>query len=206
MQSCQMRWPVAGHIGLSTMIMASAPSVCPSRFQAMHLRDFFVERAAGEDDAEWILFEAFVRLALFSGKPFGAEIAIVIVAVDAVVDLVLHRARGHARIGQGKTVAPAPVARRALSTGMAIVCDRDDRDQVGVIARARQQEAHPAAGGAWPSLTVEGAEAPAHKFFQLHRYWLSHQPAAARHNGRWRVHGPGYQVLRPRHCASLRRS
>ena len=135
--------------------------------QAMHLRDFFVERAAGEDDAEWILFEAFVRLALFFRETFGAEIAIVIVAVDAVVDLALYRTRGHARIGQGKTVAPTPVVHRALDAGMAIVCDWDDRDQVGVIARARQQEAHPAAGGRAAFLTVEGAEAPAHEFFNF---------------------------------------
>ena len=89
-----------------------------------------------------------------------------IVAVDAVVDLVLHRARGHARIGQGKTVAPAPVARRALSTGMAIVCDRDDRDQVGAI-RGSAAGSYPAAGGRVAFLTVEGAEAPAHKFFNF---------------------------------------
>ena len=30
MQSLQMRWPVAAHIGLSITVMASAPSVCPS--------------------------------------------------------------------------------------------------------------------------------------------------------------------------------
>ena len=30
MQSLQMRWPVAAHIGLSTITMASAPSVWPS--------------------------------------------------------------------------------------------------------------------------------------------------------------------------------
>ena len=93
---------------------------------------------------------AFVRP--FSGKPLAQKSPIVIVTVDAVVDLVLPRATGMRQIGQEQKPSQAPVARRALSTGVAIVCDRDDRD------RSWRDRAGSAAGSstqprvaAWPS-------------------------------------------------------
>ena len=94
MQSLQMRWPVPGHIGLSSMTIASAPSESPCALEHVRLGDVLVERAAGERDAERVLLvgvalgDRVLRL-----EALGAGVLLALVADDAVVDLVHHLAR-----------------------------------------------------------------------------------------------------------------
>ena len=57
MQSLQMRCPVPAAIGLSIVVMASAPTEYPFCLTQIHLGDFFVERAARERNSENAEFE-----------------------------------------------------------------------------------------------------------------------------------------------------
>src|SRR5690606_7965448 len=82
--------------------------------EPVHLRDLLVERAAGERDAERVHLEPAFRLALLLRKAFGAEIAVVVVAVDAVVDLMHRCTRRHARVREPEAVAAAERRGRAL--------------------------------------------------------------------------------------------
>ena len=106
MQSLQMRWPVPGHIGLSIMTIASAPSASPSRSEQVHLGDVLVERAAVERDAERVLLH---RAVLLVDRPRRARVLLALVAEEAVVDFLEPTSRGHAPIGQPEAVAPAPL-------------------------------------------------------------------------------------------------
>ena len=103
MQSLQMRWPVAAHIGLSTTDDGErADGVAAGRDQ-VHLGDLFLERAAREHDAERALLE-FAGLLL---EPLGAGVLALVVAPDAVVGVVERAGEIGAGIGQREAVARA---------------------------------------------------------------------------------------------------
>ena len=81
MQSLQMRCPVAAHMGLSIVTIASAPIGFPFLLGDVHLGDLLVERAAVQGDAEHGLFE----LARLLTKPGGTRVLHLVVALDAIV-------------------------------------------------------------------------------------------------------------------------
>src|SRR5262249_52878972 len=78
--------------------------------EEVRLGDLLVERAAGERDAERVLLEA-ARLLV---QTLRARVLLALVAVEAVVDLRLHFARTHTRIGEREAVAAPKILGRAL--------------------------------------------------------------------------------------------
>ena len=90
MQSLQMRWPVPGHIGLSMMTSASAPTASPA-LRSMCISEIFsssgqpveldAERVDGDPDR--LLRRALRRVV----QPLRAGILVALVAQHAVVDL-----------------------------------------------------------------------------------------------------------------------
>ncbi len=105
-----MRWPVAAHIGLSMIVMASAPTRVALGLGQIHLGDLLVERAAGEHHAERALLE----LAALFLEPLRAAVLALVVAPDAVVGVVERAGEVHARIGERKAVTGAAMRRRQL--------------------------------------------------------------------------------------------
>ena len=89
MQSLQMRWPVPGHIGLSTVTIASAPIASPRLRTRVHLGDLLVERAARQRDAERVGGD---RAGLVANA-LRAGVLVALVAEHAVVDLAQDLAR-----------------------------------------------------------------------------------------------------------------
>ena len=102
MQSLQMRWPVPGHIGLSTMTSASAPMrvavACAARASRRS------SRRAGSRRARCRAGSA-ATLPVLVAQALRARVLVALVAEHAVVDLAQHLARRHARVGQLEAVA-----------------------------------------------------------------------------------------------------
>ena len=69
MQSLQMRWPVAAAIGLSTTIMASAPSGTPSVFR-LCISEIF---SSSGQPASVTPKTLFLKLPSFSFRPLAQE-------------------------------------------------------------------------------------------------------------------------------------
>ena len=115
--------------------------------QSVHLGNFFFQRAAGECHTQRINLKAQLRLALFFGEALGTKIAIVIMAIDAVMHLALHRARGHACIGQLKAVAAAQFFRQGFDAPTSLAAQRLMRYEMLKIQTLRQFKAGPPAHG-----------------------------------------------------------
>ncbi len=115
MQSLQIRCPVAAAIGLSTQIIASAPTGQPS---ARSLWNSEIRSSSGQPASvtpnarflERILAAA--SRGFFSSKPARARILALLVAPDAVVRLIERADEIGARVGQREAVAPAQSMRR----------------------------------------------------------------------------------------------
>ena len=105
MQSLQMRWPVAAHIGLSMVTMAKRADRIAVLLGHVHLGDLLVERAAVQRDAEHGLLE----LAGLLAHARGAGVFALVVALDAVARLIERAREIRAGVGQLKAFAMAPV-------------------------------------------------------------------------------------------------
>ncbi len=104
MQSLQMRWPVPGHIGLSTAMSAMAASELARLPHRVHLADLLLERAAGERDADGVLLQ---RPGLGVDHALAARVLLAVVAEHAVLDLGFDLAAAHAPIGEREAQAAA---------------------------------------------------------------------------------------------------
>ena len=146
------------------MIIASAPMAITGFFETVHLGDFFVQRTTGKRDAQRVDLEPFIRFAFLFREALGTEVAIVVVAIDAVVDLTLCLARIHARVGEFEAVALTLALGRSLDAPHAIV-ERNDRHETLIIYAFRQTEAHPAFDFRFAFRDGQRTEAPACEFF-----------------------------------------
>jgi hypothetical protein len=110
MQSLQMRWPVAAHIGLSMTVTASAPMglpFCLTRF----ISEIFSSSGQPARVTPKMLVLEFARL-FFEAS--GAAVFALVVALDAVVRFVEGTSQIHAGVGQAEAFAMAPVVRGQL--------------------------------------------------------------------------------------------
>ena len=103
MQSLQMRWPVPGHIGLSTVTMASAPMASP-RLRTMCISEIF---SSSGQPASGMPSGLAVIVAFLVAHALRAGVLVALVAEHAVVDLAQHLARRVAVVGQLEAVAAA---------------------------------------------------------------------------------------------------
>ena len=97
----------------------------------MHLRDFLAQRAADDSDAEGIGFE---RRFFFLPHALGARICVAIMAINAMVDFMMHTARGEAWISQREAIPAAHMVVRAgerLIVATIVFDERHQRRPVG---------------------------------------------------------------------------
>src|SRR5262249_2858719 len=122
MQSLQMRWPVAAHIGLSTTTMASAPIVWPPT-STKFISEIF--SSSGHPPVR-----ARLELAALLFEPLRAGVLALVVAPDAVVGVIERAGEIGAGIGERETVARAAMCGRQLEHRHAIDDFGLDRNQM----------------------------------------------------------------------------
>ena len=107
MQSLQMRWPVPGHIGLSSATSASAPIASP-RFRSACISEIFSSSGQPSSSMPSGFVDDLQRRCLRRlVKALRAGILVALVAEHAVVNLAQHLARASCAIGQREAVAAA---------------------------------------------------------------------------------------------------
>ena len=111
-----------------------------ARLHQVHLRDLFLERAAGERDAE----HAFLEGALLLLQAVRAAVLALIVAPDAVIGLVERADEIRAAVGQRKAVAAAPLVLGQPQHRDPVALDGLDRHQMMHVEPVRHFEQHAA--------------------------------------------------------------
>src|SRR5579885_3036351 len=106
----------------------------------VHLGNLLVERAAGELDAERILFERAVTLA----QALRAGVLVALVAVEAVVNLVQNFARPVALVREFEPVAPTQVLVESAHKLRQFRVGALQLHEVLVVERVRESETDPA--------------------------------------------------------------
>ncbi len=110
--------------------------------QEVHLRDLFLERAAGKRDAERRFLE---QAGLAVPQASRAAVLALVVAPDAVVGVIERAHRIEARIGQCKSLAVTQQRPRQLEPGHAVDDFRLDRHEMLEVELVRHLEERPVA-------------------------------------------------------------
>ena len=144
-----MRWPVAATIGLSTQIIASAPSGQPSARSLWNSEIFSSSGQPASVTPNGLFLNGIAGTRpsadFFSRQAVRARILALLVAPDAVVRLVERADEIGAGIGQRKAVAPAQmIARRASQASTPCTCVVLERHELQVVELARRAEQHAA--------------------------------------------------------------
>ncbi len=105
MQSLQIRWPVAAHIGLSIVTIAKAPMGLPAPF-ATFISEIFSSRGHPASGTPNTLD---LNAPFFSFQTGRAAVLALVVAFDAVVCLIERAGEIRPGIGKLKTFANTPV-------------------------------------------------------------------------------------------------
>ena len=108
MQSLQMRWPVPAIMGLSITAIAKAATAWPSRLASCISEIFSSSGQPVRLTSKALLRNAPSR----SFKTLGAGVLALMVAEDAVVDVIEGLAQVHAGIGEREAVAPSQMGVR----------------------------------------------------------------------------------------------
>ena len=102
----------------------------------IHLRDLFVQRTAGQRDAE----HARLERAVFLLEPGRAAILALVVALDAVVRLIERGRQIHARVGELESFAMPQLFLRQRQPGDPVDLDRLHRNQMLHVELVRHLE------------------------------------------------------------------
>ena len=137
MQSLQMRWPVPGHIGLSIMTSASAPSASPPLRSRCISEIFSSSGQPASGMPSGVLRDG----AVLRAKALGARVLVALVAEHAVVDLATARCAGPCARRSARK--PSRRRRRSVGAGNGLGQCRIrvlDLDEVQRVERAREAE------------------------------------------------------------------
>ena len=132
-------------------------------FKGVHFRNLFVQRATHQVNPERVGFESFFRLTLFDRETFGTEIAIVLMAINAVVDFGLHLALTHAQVSEFEAITSTTKIGQNSDTVATFFGDRFGWYQSAVVNRRGQIKTDPPFNSVFAIRHGHGQDAPANQ-------------------------------------------